>query len=59
MGFFNEMKKALFGAKSVAKSAAGKAVDAGKEAGEELRDKSEELFDKANRKRYIFDNMAR
>ena len=47
MGFLNEIKKALFGAKAVTKSAAGKAVKAGKEAGEDLKDKSEEWFEKA------------
>ena len=47
MGFFNEIRKALFGAKSVAKSATRKAVDAGKEAGEELVEKSEEWLDQA------------
>ena len=50
MGFFNEIKKALFGAKSVAKSAANKAAEAGKEAGEDLMEKSEELFTKAKDK---------
>lgn len=47
MGFFNEIKKALFGAKAVTKSAADKVVSKGKEAGGELIDKGEEWFDKA------------
>ncbi|MEN0004425.1 MAG: hypothetical protein AAF798_09785 [Bacteroidota bacterium] len=50
MGFLNEIKKLMFGAKSVAKSAGQKAVDKGKEVGGEIRDKSEELFDQAKDK---------
>ena len=39
MAIFNDLKKLLFGAKSVTKSAAEKAVDATKEAGSDLWDK--------------------
>jgi hypothetical protein len=39
MAFFNDLKKLLFGATSVTKSAAEKAVDATKEAGSDLWDK--------------------
>lgn len=39
MAFFNDLKKILFGAKSVTQSAADKAVDATKEASAELWDK--------------------
>jgi ElaB/YqjD/DUF883 family membrane-anchored ribosome-binding protein len=39
MAFFNDLKKLFFGAKSVTKSAADKAVDATKEAGSDLWDK--------------------
>ena len=39
MGIINDMKKLLFGAKAVGKSATKKAVDAGKEAGEELAER--------------------
>ncbi len=46
----NELKRLLFGAKAVVKSTADKAVEAGKEAGEELADKSGELLDKAMHK---------
>ncbi|MEM6377427.1 MAG: hypothetical protein AAF705_04385 [Bacteroidota bacterium] len=44
MGILNDMKKLLFGAKSVAKSATNKVVESGKEAGEELLDKSEKII---------------
>lgn len=47
MGILNDMKKLLFGAKSVAKSATNKVVESGKEAGSELRDKSEKLMKNA------------
>lgn len=50
MGFFNEIKKALFGAKAVTKSAVNKATEKGKEAGEELMDRSEVLFEQAKDK---------
>ncbi|MBI5914553.1 MAG: hypothetical protein HY842_04190 [Bacteroidetes bacterium] len=42
MAFFNDMKKLLFGAKAVTKSAADKAVEATKETGSELWDKVQE-----------------
>jgi hypothetical protein len=42
MGFMNDLKKILFGAKS----AAGSAMEKGKEAGEELVEKSGEFIDK-------------
>lgn len=47
MGFFNEIKKVLFGAKAVTKSAAGKAADYGKEKGGELLDSADGMLDKA------------
>jgi ElaB/YqjD/DUF883 family membrane-anchored ribosome-binding protein len=47
MGFLNDMKKLLFGASSVTKSAADKVVEGAKEAGEDLRNKAEDLFDDA------------
>lgn len=50
MSMLNDLKKLLFGAKSVAKSAGNKAVEAGKEAGEELSEKSKEYYDKAKAK---------
>ncbi len=50
MSILNDFKKLLFGAKSVAKSAADKTVEAGKEAGHELMDKSGDLFEKATGK---------
>ena len=61
MGFLNELKKALFAAKSVSKSAANKAGDKGKElyqtskkkvedASDELKDKAEDFFDLAEDK---------
>ncbi len=43
----NDFKKLLFGAKSVAKSAANKAVETGKEVGEDLIEKSGEFIEKA------------
>lgn len=43
----NDFKKLLFGAKSVAKSATNKAVEAGKEVGEDLVEKSNEFIEKA------------
>ena len=43
----NDLKKLLFGAKSVAKSGARKAAEAGKEAGEELMETGGELLDRA------------
>lgn len=50
MSILNDFKKLLFGAKSVAKSAADKTVEAGKEAGQEWMDKSGDLLDKATGK---------
>lgn len=47
MSMLNDLKRLLFGAKSVVKSTADKAVEAGKEAGGELVDKSGEILDKA------------
>jgi ElaB/YqjD/DUF883 family membrane-anchored ribosome-binding protein len=47
MGFLNDMKKLLFGASSVTKSAADKVVEGAKDAGEDLRNKAEDLFDDA------------
>jgi len=50
MSILNDFKKLLFGAKSVAKSAADKTVEAGKEAGHEFMDKSGDLLEKATGK---------
>lgn len=50
MSILNDFRKLLFGAKSVAKSTAGKTVEAGKEAGQELMDKSGEFLEKASGK---------
>ncbi len=50
MSMLNDLKKLLFGAKSVAKSAADKTVEAGKEAGKDLLDKSGDLLGKATEK---------
>jgi hypothetical protein len=47
MSMLNDLKKVLFGAKSVARSAADKAVESGKEIGEELIEKSAEFIEKA------------
>lgn len=47
MGFFNEIKKVLFGAQSLGKSAANKAVETAKEAGQEIKDRSGEFVHKA------------
>lgn len=46
----NDFRKLLFGAKSVAKSAADKTVEAGKEAGQDMMDKSNEFLSKASEK---------
>lgn len=43
----NDLKKMLFGAKAVASSAANKAVETGKEVGEDLVEKSNEFIEKA------------
>ncbi len=47
MGFFDEIKKVLFGAKAVTKSAADKVVQKGKETAAEVYEKSEEVVNKA------------
>lgn len=47
MGFFNEIKKVLFGAQSLGKSAANKAVETAKEAGQEIKERSGEFVNKA------------
>jgi ElaB/YqjD/DUF883 family membrane-anchored ribosome-binding protein len=47
MGFLNDMKKLLFGASAVTKSAADKVVEGAKDASEDLRNKAEDLFDDA------------
>lgn len=47
MSVLGDFKKLLFGAKAVASSAANKAVEAGKEAGEELIEKSNDFIEKA------------
>ena len=50
MGFFSEIRKVLFGVKSVSKSAAEKAFEAGKDATSSALDKSGEMIDKAKDK---------
>jgi len=55
MGFLNEIKKALFAAKSVSKSAAKKAEEKSKEAGDELKRRSEELYKMSKEK---LDNVS-
>jgi len=47
MGILNDMKKLLFGAKAVGKSAAEKTGEAVKEAGEELAERAGETIEKA------------
>lgn len=47
MGFFSEIKKLLFVKKSVAKSAADKAVEAGKETGGKILDSAGDFMDDA------------
>ncbi len=47
MGFFNEIKKVLFGVQSVGKSAANKAMEAGKEVGQTIQERGGELLDQA------------
>lgn len=46
MGMLNDLKKLLFGAKSVAKSKGKQAAEAGKEAGEEFVERSKEFYGK-------------
>ena len=47
MGFFNEIKKVLFGAKAVTKSAADKATDYGKEKGADFLDSADDFLGSA------------
>lgn len=47
MGFLNEIKKALFGAKAVTKSAAGKATDYGKEKAGDFLESADDVLDSA------------
>ena len=47
MGFLGEIRKLLFGVKSVSKSAANKVVDKGRDVGEDILDKSADFFDNA------------
>jgi hypothetical protein len=47
MSVLGDFKKLLFGAKAVASSAANKAVETGKEVGEDLVDKSSDFIEKA------------
>ncbi len=54
MGFLNDMKKLLFGVKSVGKSAAEKAVEAGKEAGSEFLERSGNVLHEAKEKTGAF-----
>lgn len=45
MGFLGEIRKLLFGVKSVSKSAGRKAVEKGKDIGEDFMEKSSDFFD--------------
>jgi ElaB/YqjD/DUF883 family membrane-anchored ribosome-binding protein len=47
MGFFNEIKKVLFGAKAVTKSAADKAADYGKDKGADFLDSADDFLGSA------------
>ena len=47
MGLFGDLKKILFGAKAITKSAAGKVAEAGKDVGGDLLDKSGDVLSKA------------
>lgn len=47
MALLNDLKKLFFGAKSVTKSATGKVVESGKEAGKDLAGSGNEFLDKA------------
>lgn len=47
MGILNDFKRLLFGAKSVTKSAADKAVESGKETAQKVAEEAEELTNKA------------
>ena len=47
MGFFNEIKKVIFGAKAVTKSAADKAADYGKEKGSDFLDSADDFLGSA------------
>ncbi|MEM6967627.1 MAG: hypothetical protein AAF573_22885, partial [Bacteroidota bacterium] len=50
MGFFGEIKKLIFGAKAVGKSAADKATDYGKEKGSDFLDSADDILDKTKDK---------
>lgn len=50
MSLVNDLKKLLFGAKAITKSAADNAVQAGREAGEEILEKGAELLDTTREK---------
>jgi len=50
MGILNDMRKLLFGAKSVTKSASRKAADTGREASEDLKKKADQYMDQARDK---------
>lgn len=50
MGFLNEIKKVLFGAQSLGKSAVNQAVEKGKELGQSLQETSSELLEQAREK---------
>ena len=45
MGLLSDMKRLVFGAKSIAKSTAEKAAEAGKGLGEDILEKAEEAMD--------------
>jgi vacuolar-type H+-ATPase subunit H len=55
MGIINDMKKLLFGAKAVGKSAAEKTGEAVKEASEELAERAGETFEKA---KYVAEDIG-
>ena len=46
MGFLGEIRKLLFGVKSVSKSGAEKAVNYGKEVGEDIIEKGSQVYEK-------------
>ncbi|MBK6902584.1 MAG: hypothetical protein IPH04_07165 [Saprospirales bacterium] len=47
MGILNDMKKLLFGAKAVTKSATEKVVDKAEDIGAKIKDQTEEVVEKA------------
>lgn len=58
MAFFNDLKKLLFGAKSVGKSAAETVAEAGKEAGKNLAQESSEMLEKAKQQAEVIGKVV-